>query len=133
MAYTVIADSDIDPESPITVTLMTALRDNSLPYKIIEIGPWDMDATNFITKAHGLVFADIVSYNAFIYLDTAGGNSLYPIDFSNTGTDTAGRVLINGANIEFARIVGGFFDSASFDSTTAPLNRGYGVIRYTIP
>lgn len=29
-AYTVIADSDIDPESPITTTLMTRLRDNPI-------------------------------------------------------------------------------------------------------
>ena len=46
MAYNTIADSDIDPESPLTTTLLTRLRDNP-----ISIAAGDSGAPKIVTAA----------------------------------------------------------------------------------
>jgi hypothetical protein len=128
MAYTVIADSDIDPDSPLTTTLMTNLRDNSLPYKIIDIGDWNMDTSASATIAHGLTLADIRAIKVTIRNDANSAHiDLNQFDFTETGNH---QIVANATNIVLFRGTGGPFDTTSYDSTS--YNRGWITIWYIL-
>ena len=87
--------------------------------KIINIGDWDMDATDFVNVAHGLSIASIRSWSVTIISDSSG-------TFRNL--TEAGFLSIGSTNVNLNRDFGGVFDSTGYDSTS--FNRGYISIRY---
>lgn len=63
-SYTAIPDSDIDPESPLTTTLMTALRDND-----VNVHEWlGGSYTPAVDHNHDGVNSAILPGNTFGYL-----------------------------------------------------------------
>jgi len=92
--------------------------------KIVQIGDWNMDSNNSVNVAHGLTLAKIVGCRGIIINDAE--SFLYPF----CDSDTAGELsmYIGATEIVLARLVSGFFDSASFDSTS--FNRGYLIFDY---
>jgi hypothetical protein len=93
--------------------------------KIIEIGDWNMDANNTFAKVHGLDFSKIRNVKVMIRNDA--NDSLYPMDFSISPADY-NIYYARTLDIFLGRSDGGFFDNASFSSTS--YNRGWIFIDY---
>lgn len=101
---------------------------NALKIKIIDIGDWDMDATSELTINHGLTRSDIRSVSGVIRNDV--DNTTYPIH-GGFDTDLSLRITsISSTQVIISRETSGFFDSASFNSTS--YNRGWITIMYTV-
>ncbi len=138
MAYVAIADSEIDPESPFTTGLATKFRDNVQPWKVIDIGNWDMDASSLTTVAHGLIAANIRSMTGVIRNDEntlfhiIGGQvvttGILEVGFSK---QSAPFQAYDSTLIYLTRETGGVFDSGSYNAS--PFNRGFLTVRYDIP
>jgi hypothetical protein len=95
--------------------------------KVIEIGDWDMDATVFVTVAHGIAdFHKIRSVNVLIRNDA--NTSYVPIDTFADGVKPAGIYGFDTNTVDLFRTSAGHFDSVSFDSTS--YNRGFITITY---
>lgn len=90
--------------------------------KVIEIGDWNMDATESVTVVHGVTNANIRSVSVLIHMD--GGNYHFPIDWLGGGYYT----IEPSRHIHLERVVDGVFDNANFDATS--FNRGWIVIEY---
>ena len=100
---------------------------NGLRTKVVEIGDWDMDATNSINVAHGLTLNKIRAVNVTIRNDD--DDIYYPIDFVVVpGTASQGTFSITVTDVGLARDPGGWFDGVDFDSTS--YNRGWITIIY---
>lgn len=131
MSYSEITDAQIDAESPLDTTLMGQLRDNALPYKIIDIGDWNMDADPSVAVAHGLTLANIRAVNATIRNDA---DSIYRdmpfVNYSSSNTSTQG-IGVGTTNVTLTRATGGIFDTTAYDATS--FNRGWITIWYVIP
>ncbi len=161
MAWVTVPDSDVDPESPITTGLMIALRDNpvaiagrlsgaplvvnansvfdqganneEVKLRILEIGDWDMVATLNVQIAHGLTADNIRLVSAVIRGDS-GVNNFYPIGTQGSNALPVGDAFIlawDVNNVGMQRVVGGLFDSVSFNQTS--YNRGWITIWYAEP
>ena len=97
-----------------------------LRHKVIDIGDWDMDATDLVAFSHGLTASKIRSVSAVILKD--GTTDFYDFDaISTAGTDSS-YIFINPTNVNLNRSAGGFFDNANHDSTS--FNRGWVTIWY---
>ncbi len=154
MAWITIPDSDVDPESPITTSLMQALRDNpvaiagalsgapdviqldavldKIRFKTIAIGNWDMDATTFVSVAHGLTLANIRSIFALIRDDADSLGTNLGRGVSVTDTTPQGYVsAANSTDVILARLTGGLFDATTYNDPA--FNRGWVTIIYAVP
>lgn len=101
----------------------------TLRCKVIEIGDWNMDTTSPVNIAHGLGanWKNIRALNAIVRNDTDDG--YYSLDYTeSTGLNGFALSSITSTNITLKRMVGGVFDSATFDSTS--YNRGWITIWY---
>lgn len=102
--------------------------------KIIEIGDWDMNSVEVNTVAHGLSDRKkIKSASASIRndADTAISNLIPLFADGGGGTDNGGCVAgWDDTNIALHRFGSGFFDNASYDSTS--FNRGWITIIYEV-
>lgn len=88
----------------------------------IEIGDWDMVATVALNVNHNLTLVNIRYCMVLIRNDLL--NSFYSIDTNSpTGTNPEGVWVLGATQVAMQRLTGGFFDGASFDSTS--FNRGY--------
>ena len=105
----------------------------TLKFKQISIGDWNMDTLDIFSIALGVNMQNVVFLQVFIHNDSYGvsaGGMRY--DFSYQGQ---GGIYITGtspssaASVSLYRVASGFFDSASFDSTS--FNRGYIQIWYS--
>ena len=100
---------------------------SGLSVKVVEIGSWDMNATDFVSIKHGLTTSSIRMVQAIVKHDVS--NLYYPIELWDTIAGVAGGSWsISALNIVVARTAASFFDSADFDDTT--INRGYITIWY---
>jgi hypothetical protein len=100
---------------------------NGLNTKVIEIGDWDMDATQAINVAHGLTMTNIRAINVMIRTDD---NSLYTnLDYRNA-TQNGGYFSPNnnGTDITLGRDASGLFDDPNYNATS--FNRGWVTIQY---
>ncbi len=98
--------------------------------KVVDIGDWDMNATNSVAVAHGLTLSKIRTVEAFIRNDS--DNQILDIfsGFDVADTTPQGFVgTIDATNVTLDRLTGGGFDSASYAAT--PFNRGWITIWYT--
>lgn len=95
--------------------------------KEIELGDWDMDATTTLNVTHGITdWKNIRSVNVIIKNDN--DNQYYPID-QYIGS-SFGFWYLTSSFIVLNRVVGGGFDSLSYDSTS--FNRGWVFLKYYI-
>lgn len=112
----------------------------SLKTKVIEIGDWNMDANDQITLTNVTIpYASVRAINAIIRND---GDTLRlslndqaaqgGIGLTTTDTGYISWALGSGGssftNITLGRVLSGYFDNASYDSTS--YNRGFLVINY---
>jgi hypothetical protein len=97
------------------------------PYykKIINIGDWNMDATETVNIAHGLSITKILSVSSFIINDA--GTIIYNL-LTAFSSSIQGAHAIGASNVTLSRINGGAFDNANYDSTS--YNRGRIEIDY---
>jgi len=97
-----------------------------LKVKIVDIGAWNMDSTDHVDIAHGLTLANIRNIQVSIKQDS----NLSLTSIFAGGAAVAGYWLIDATNVKIYRINAGIYDSANFDSTTDPANRGWVTIWY---
>lgn len=105
------------------VSSLNADMVDGLHTTILDIGDWNMDITPSVLITHGLDYTKIRSFSAIIRHD--GAVTLYPIIMElGSPSSTDGIItLTNSTQFYLARILNGFFDSSSFDSTS--FNRGW--------
>lgn len=100
--------------------------------KIIEIGDWNMDADTNKAVTHGfsagfVLPSKIRSIDVMIKDDT--GSLVSPLNrFIGGGAVAGGAILIGTGQIQLQREASGFYDNASYDSTS--FNRGWITITY---
>ena len=101
---------------------------NVLATTIVNIGDWDMDATDSISVAHGIAdFTKIRDISVIIRND--GGTPYHKLDQSFFGGTQDGSVVqFDATNVSLYRTASGTFDSADFDSTS--FKRGYITIQH---
>jgi len=104
-----------------------------LKTKIIEIGDWDMDATQTLSITHSITDpAKIRKVEVQIRPDSAIGNGLYDLAFWD-GTVLGGISYLDPSTdttIWLERTLNGFFDSVNFNES--PFNRGFITITYEV-
>ena len=97
--------------------------------KVVDIGDWDMDATDEVSVAHGLTVGDIRGITAIIRTDNGLTLSELPAH-KTTGTAQAWVRFIDSTNVGIRRLAGGFFDAnADYDDGT-DFNRGWTIIKH---
>lgn len=95
--------------------------------KIIDIGDWNMNTTDYVDIAHGLTQSKIRGVYGVIRNDA--NDSYYTIPYvSGTYGNAEIGILFTSTNIRIARYATGMFDSTSFESTS--YNRGWIVVTY---
>lgn len=99
--------------------------------KILDIGVWDMDATDFLDIAHGLTLANIIFVGGYIQNDLADGHYFFVQNEYATGGQMdlfidRGQI----ANIRIRRRNGGYFDSILFDDGV--IDRGKLYVVYIV-
>lgn len=99
----------------------------TLHTKIIEIGDWNMDSTDFVNIAHGVDYSKIISVQAIIKNDLDS----YSVNLAGTSTGGLGMgsIYTYATYILLARMTSGYFDHTDYDSVS--YNRGYILIQYT--
>ena len=97
----------------------TALRT-----KVIEIGDWNMVATQGLSVAHGLTLAKIRSISVTIRNDSDNGHYPFPVETISF----VYSLVADATNIGMFRETGNFFDNVDFNSTS--YNRGWITIVY---
>lgn len=100
---------------------------NIIKTKIINIGDWDMDATNAVNVAHGLTLAKIRSADFTVRDDS---DAQYYIASACSTPDELYVILIDATNVQLGRKIGGSFDGVGFDATS--FNRGWVTITYVV-
>lgn len=102
-----------------------------LPYTVVNIGDWDMDATKFVSIAHGI--ADITKIRSVSVMIRKDDGTLLPLcsfdSIASDGTVNGAVGAISGTNIILTRKDGGNFDSTDYDQTS--YNRGFIVFNLT--
>ncbi len=98
----------------------------TLKTKVIEIGDWNMDTTDFVNVAHGLTGTSIRAIlSVFIRRDDDGTNS----DFGSYDASESKNIsAIIGVNVFLSRLSGGTFDAATYNATS--FNRGWITLLY---
>ena len=99
--------------------------------KIVEIGDWDMDTNQApaVALAHGIGDAEKIRSVSVMVRNDAGTNVL-KLDFfaATTGVGQGAIGIISDTTILLTRLTGGYFDQATFSSTS--YNRGWVTIEY---
>lgn len=105
----------------------SATKHGILNLKVIEIGDWDMDASNLTAVAHGITSTKIRTVTTLIRNDA---NTLFhPLMFVTGSEGSLNRgELIESTNITLYRDDGGQFNNANYNSTS--YNRGWVTIQY---
>jgi hypothetical protein len=109
---------------------------NGISTKIINIGPWNMDVSDYIELLMIPPISDatkIISLDAFIISDIGFiGINCYPLNFVDISTQyTNGSIMVSqffsNPTLLLQRHIGGIFDNGSFATSS---NRGYIKINY---
>ena len=104
---------------------MSINGDISTRTKIIQIGDWNMVATNEINIAHGLAHSTIRHLSVMI---RHSSGSHYEFGTDSLGGSTNDRLFAGTTNITISRATGGVFDTSSYEATS--YNRGWIIIQY---
>ena len=113
-------------ESGVTINAVAQGKDitAALHRKIVDIGDWNMDATEQVSVAHGLTLSKIRHVSALV-IDDAGANIYIPLGFY---TAAVFIYSIDAINVHLRRYTGGTMDSTDFNATS--YNRGWITIYY---
>jgi hypothetical protein len=124
----VISDAAVMKQCLVSdVALYTKTNVNAgLNSKIVEIGDWDMDATQSLVVAHGLTQSKIRTVSILIRNDA---DTEFYVFATNNEVASNNKIRVEAASIRMLRDSGDFFDSISYDSTS--YNRGWITIQYT--
>jgi hypothetical protein len=98
--------------------------------KLIEIGPWNMAATDPLGVAHGLTALEYATASVLcvtIINDADTKREFLGVKQTATGVDNGVREL-NSTNVSLTRKTGGQFDDPAYND--AVMNRGYIEIMY---
>jgi hypothetical protein len=101
--------------------LVDNISSNVLLVKEIEIGSWDMDATNSVLVAHGLTFSKIKYAVAVIFNDGQSQRD------SLMGEQ---QISAGSVNVLLTRLPSGPFDSTLYNDTG--INRGFIYVYYEL-
>lgn len=96
------------------------------------IGPWDMDTVNSITgiSLPSDLSIDNITFDEVRVISDSGSHS-YHLDMHTSGGVQGGSYHFSiGPTISLYRLIGGFFDSTSYNDAT--INRGWITIRYLV-
>ncbi len=97
----------------------------------IEIGDWDMDATDNVTVAHGLSTIDNVILVQATIINDVGSFIQTSVFAGLTAGDIDIQVTVNATIVNLQRLSGGFFDNnTNYDSTS--FNRGRITLEYEV-
>lgn len=99
-----------------------------LKFKMIDIGDWNMDSTQFKAVSHGVTGANIVMVFGKIFNDTNTKTTVMTPAYNNT-VNAATIYEIGATSILLYRDTGGIYDNANYNSTG--YNRGELCIIYT--
>jgi len=100
-------------------------------FKVVNIGPWDMDTTSAVNVAHGIAdFSKIRMVQILINRDDSAQYASLEIRNPSTFADSgpAGTFFIQPTNMVLQRSSGGLFDATQFND--AVMNRGFVTIGY---
>jgi len=99
-------------------------------FKKLDIGDWDMDATETVNITHGLEFHKNASVTGVVRGDATVFPSYVFDAHSNGGTSTIYISSINSTTIVLKRLTGGATDNFNYDSTS--YNRGKLIVQYVL-
>lgn len=103
--------------------------DETLKFKVVDIGDWDMSSVTAVNIAHGLTLANIRGAQALIRNDDATTSILVVQGQIVTLSEIEANIGdIDATNVDLLRKVGGIFDSINYNSTS--YNRGWITIWY---
>ena len=105
----------------------TRFDDYGLRRKTLELGDWDMDASDNLEVAHGLINNQWQGMREVELVIRNDDDTTYYTGHQATTADA----FVSGVretNITFERKISGFFDGTDFDSTS--YNRGWATIWY---
>jgi hypothetical protein len=129
-------DSILSPETVVEGIRDQGVNGDTLRWKVIDIGDWNMDATSGVAIAHGLDASKIRSLSVLIRND-AGTRYYLPTDTYGISSDPLdlrwGELggpfySYDTTTVKIFRLTTGFFDNADFNSTG--YNRGWVTIGY---
>lgn len=123
--------SQMDVNNPNSANTWVSDDGKAVHIKMIDIGFWDMDSTDWKGIVHGIAdHKKIVFINAYIFGDNGVTyKSLIQYDqIKNNGIFSGGVRAINNVEIELQRVIGGDFDLPAFSN--GGINRGTLVIMY---
>ena len=104
-----------------------------LQTKIVDIGVWDMDATDIVFVGHGITGLDAAKVRSVeVMIIQDGGLTSSPLTAIEDENGTFGGAVatITTTTIKLIRSLSGFFDKADFDD--AVINRGSIKIQYEL-
>ena len=119
------ADINITPSG--TGNTVITCNGETLTFKIIDIGDWNMDTTGTLTVVHGVTdFKDIRQVDIIIRNDA--DTTRLKLETVNTSTSLidGGIDSFDATNLYLNRRTAGAFDNATFSTTS--YNRGFIVI-----
>jgi hypothetical protein len=106
-------------------------KDDLIRKKVLVIGDWNMDSTDYVLIAHGLPLSNIRSINVTIRDDNNTTAVFYSSPYKSTDYDYFELFhYTDQTNVTIQRRTGGLFDSVVFDSTG--YNRGWIMIWYEV-
>ena len=123
--------------APFTITSTTEVANlnveqhSGVKIKIVEIGDWDMDATDTTNKLHGIAnYKNIRTVQVMIRDDNDINYKLLDmvVSAATASAQQGGIDDIESTTIKLHRLAGGLFDGILYDSTT--YNRGWITIHY---
>ncbi len=104
-------------------------NENILYFKVIEIGPWNMDAVGLVNIAHGLTTNNIRTIDVLIIPDIGAlGDVRRSISIASAPGTVAGRWELFGGDVRINRFDAGWFDTADYNDGV--MNRGFITIWY---
>lgn len=108
-----------------TIATLNNYNTHSIYTKIVNLGNWDMTATNTISVAHGVTSGPtkIRGVNVMIIGDSGG---LYKLG----GYPYEGSAIVVSTSLQVTRRDGSILESTEFDN--AAINRGYAIIDYVL-
>ncbi|PKL40739.1 MAG: hypothetical protein CVV44_03795 [Spirochaetae bacterium HGW-Spirochaetae-1] len=95
----------------------------TLRKKDIEIGDWDMDATEIVNVTHGLTRSKIRNVHVHIRSDSDSSSG-----YDDTCLERGGYYMVSDTYVTLRRTASGAFDRADYNATS--YNRGWVTIEY---
>jgi hypothetical protein len=110
-------------DARIILDVFSKAENGGLLTKVVDIGDWNMDATDTVNVVHGLTASKIREVSVFIRNDDDSFGIPLLCQANNTNA-----IIRGSANIVLSRTTGDIFDNVGYDLTS--YNRGWVIIKY---